>query len=140
MAVQNIKRICNHCNIKLITIKPDKEQYLNLIRAFIRAEVPNIAIPQDNILLAILYQYAQKHNIKYFLSGSNLSLESIIQRGNTYTNTDVYHIKAINRRFGEGKIDKLPLISMHKIRIMSKFFNIKTLALLNYIDYNKRMQ
>ena len=53
MAVQNIKRICNHCNIKLITIKPDKEQYLNLIRAFIRAEVPNIAIPQDNILLAI---------------------------------------------------------------------------------------
>ena len=38
----------------------------------------------------------------------------------------------------ERKIDKLPLISMHKIRIMSKFFNIKTLALLNYIDYNKK--
>ena len=41
MAVQNIKRICNHCNIKLITIKPDKEQYLNLIRAFIKVTYTN---------------------------------------------------------------------------------------------------
>lgn len=138
LSVQNIKRLCDHCNIKLITIKPDKEQYLSLTRAFIRAEVPNIAIPQDNILFAILYQYAQKHNLKYFLSGSNLSLESIIQKGNTYTNSDVCHIKAINRKFGEGKIDKLPLLSMHKIKSISKKHDIHTLALLNYIDYNKK--
>lgn len=138
MSVQNIKRICDHCNIKLITIKPDKEQYLNLTRAFIRAEVPNIAIPQDNILFATLYQYAQKHNLKYFLSGSNLALESIIQKGNTYINTDVYHIKAINKKFGEEEIDKLPLLSMHKIKRMSKSLDIRTLELLNYIDYNKK--
>lgn len=137
LAVQNIKNLCDSCKIDLITIKPDSDQFRSLTKAFFRAEVPNIAIPQDNILLAILYDFANKHKIKYFLSGYNLSLESILQRDNTYTASDLYHIRQINKLFGSGPIDKLPFISPYK-RDWYKFINnIQTEYPLNYIEYKK---
>jgi hypothetical protein len=89
---KNIKKICDSYNIDLVVEKPDKEQFADLTRAFIRAGVPNIAIPQDNVLFANLYKYAQKNHIKYFLSGSNFALESILQKGNSHDATDKVHI------------------------------------------------
>ena len=64
LATNNIKNLCKVAGIELINIKPDTEQYADITRAFIRAEVPNIAIPQDNILFAILYKYARDYKIK----------------------------------------------------------------------------
>jgi N-acetyl sugar amidotransferase len=135
---KNISKICDSYNIDLVVEKPDKEQFADLTRAFIRAGVPNIAIPQDNVLLANLYKYAQKNHIKYFLSGNNFALESILQKGNTYDATDKVHIIAIHREYGEIKLDKnLPLYSMFEKRIKyNLFYNIKTICPLNYVEYN----
>lgn len=135
---KNINKICDSYNIDLVVEKPDKEQFADLTRAFIRAGVPNIAIPQDNVLFANLYKYAQKNRIKYFLSGSNFALESILQKGNTYDAKDKVHIIAIHREFGEIKLDKnLPLLSIFEKRIKyNLFYNIKTICPLNYIEYN----
>lgn len=135
---KNINKICDSYNIDLVVEKPDKVQFADLTKAFIRAGVPNIAIPQDNVLLANLYKYAQKNCIKYFLSGSNFALESILQKGNTYDATDKVHIIAIHREFGEIKLDKkLPLFSIFEKRIKyNLFYNIKTICPLNYVEYN----
>jgi len=56
-------------------IKPDAEQFNDLTLAYMKAGVPNIAI---NILFAFLYKCMKEYNIKYFLSGGNFSLESIL--------------------------------------------------------------
>ena len=99
--------------------------------------VPDIAIPQDNILFAALYKYARKYKIKYFLSGGNFALESILQQGNTYTAYDVVNIKDIHRHFGTMPMNKLPLLSNYRKFWDKKILHIESLRPLNYIDYNR---
>ena len=136
-AVENINNLCQKANIDLKVIKPDAEQFCALTRAFILAGVPNIAIPQDNVLTAILYKQASKYKINHFLSGANFSLESILQRGNTHNAMDTVHIKAINRRFGNRSIKNLPLIGIWDKYVFQNYVKgVKTYRPLNYIDYN----
>ncbi|WP_392885606.1 N-acetyl sugar amidotransferase [Eubacterium limosum] len=138
ISVNNINRLCNKANIELITVKPDEEQYNDLIRAFILAEVPNVAIPQDNILFAHLYKYARKTGIKQFLSGGNYALESILQKGNTYTAYDLANIKDINKKFGKKPINKLTFISEFQRDLDRHLLKIESIRPLNYINYNRK--
>lgn len=135
---RNIQRISKQFGIKLIVEKPDKDLFADVTKAFIRAGVPDIAIPQDNVLFAALYKYAQKNHISYFLSGSNFALESILQSGNSYDAADKVHIKDIHRKYGDLKLTKkLPLISVLERRIKYQYIHkIQTVKPLNYIDYN----
>lgn len=137
LAKKNIKYLVEKANITLITIKPDPEQFLDLNRAFLYAEVPNLAIPQDNVLFAALYDFARKKKIKYFLSGQNFSLESILQSGNTHSAYDLVHIKAIHKLFGTKPINKLPLISWQRRMVDNRILHLKTVTPLDYIDYNR---
>lgn len=137
LAKTNIANLCKACKIELKTIVPDAEQFNDLTRAYFLAEVPNVAVPQDNILFACLYDYAKKYGIKYFLSGGNFALEGILQKGNSYQAYDTVNIKAIHKRFGRIPIDKLPLLSQTGRDIDAYIHGIKSLRPLNYIDYNR---
>ena len=138
LAKDNISKLCKACGIEIIYEYPDKEQFYDLTRAFILAEVPNIAIPQDNVLFACLYNYARKYKIYNFLSGGNFALECILQKGNTYTAFDLVHIMDIHNKFGTKSLNKLLLLSNWHILFDSFLYNIKTLRPLNYINYNKK--
>ena len=133
----NISKLCDKANIKLITIKPDAEQYNALTKAYLKAGVPNIAVPQDNILFANLYKYARKNKIKYFLSGSNFALECILQKGNTHNAYDIVNMKHIHKLFGEKSMNKLEIISDWQRDIDWLINRIETVCPLNYIDYNR---
>ena len=134
---ENIKKLIDKCHIETRTIKPDEKQFDDLTHAYMRAGVPNLAVPQDNILLAFLYKTALSENIKYFLSGGNFALECILQRGNTYNSLDVKNIRAINRKNGNGKLDKLRFITSYDKYILEKTGRLVTYRPLNYIDYNR---
>ncbi len=134
---RNITKLCNTANIELRTITPDADQFNDLSLAYMKAGVPNIAVPQDNILFAFLYSTVKKEKIKYFLSGGNFALESILQQGNTWNAMDTVNIKDIHKHFGTKKIDKLKFISSYE-----KYLNIKrgiavTIRPLNYINYDR---
>lgn len=133
----NIHKLCQAANIELKTIVPDSYQYNQLIKAYLKAGVPNVAIPQDNILFAFLYDEIRLNNIKYFLSGGNFALECILQRGNTYNSMDTLNIKDINNKFGNTSIDKLKFISSYKKYLMLKTKKLIEYRPLNYIDYNR---
>jgi N-acetyl sugar amidotransferase len=137
LAKRNIINLCEKCNIELKVIKPDAEQFNGLTRAYFLAEVPNTAIPQDNILFACLYDYARKYKIFNFLTGGNYALECILQRGNTYGAYDLVNLRDIHKKFGQKPIDKLPFISQWQRVWDVNIHHIKTIAPLNYIDYNK---
>ena len=137
LAKDNISNLCKACGIEIIYEYPDKEQFNDLTRAFILAEVPNIAIPQDNAILAYLYNYARKYKTYNFLSGSNFALECILQKGNTFTAFDLIHIKDIHERFGTKSLSKLTLLSKWRILFEGFVNNQKTLRPLNYINYDK---
>ena len=134
---RNIEKLVKATNIDYIVEKPDATQFNALTKAYFMASVPNMAIPQDNILSACLYRYARKYKIKNFLSGGNFALESILQRGNTYRAFDVTNIKAIHKQFGTDPIDKLPLHSDYRRFIDQKLLKIKTHRPLNLINYNR---
>ena len=133
----NVRKLCDAAKIELVTISPDEEQFNDLTLAFMKAGVPNIAMPQDNILLAELYSRAAEGGITYFLSGGNFALECILQQGNTWSNADVVNIKDIHRRFGEKGIDRLRFISASEKQAISRKLGIRSPRLLNYVDYNR---
>ncbi len=133
----NIKRLCDAAHIELRTVKPDAEQFNNLILSYMKAGVPNLAIPQDNILFAFLFDTVKKEKLKYFLSGGNFSLESILQKDHVFNAMDTVNIHDIHRRFGTKSIDKLKFVSSYDKYINSKTGKVVQLRPLNYIDYNR---
>lgn len=135
---RNIKRLCETAKIDLKVIQPDAKQFHELTRAYMLAGVPNIAIPQDNVLFACIYKFMKENNIRNFLVGGNFALECILQQGNTYDAFDVSNIKDINKRFGRSKIDKLPLMSNFQKDLNYFVLKIETSRPLDYIDYNRK--
>ncbi len=133
----NLKKLISATGFDYEVITPDAEQFNALTLAFMKAGVPNIAIPQDNVLFAFLYSKMKQYKIKYFLSGVNFSLESILQKGNTHTNLDVVNIKAINKKFGNKSINKLKFLSTIQRSFNNKILHVESPTPLDYIDYNR---
>ena len=134
---QNLSKLIEKTGFDYRVIKPDKEQFNALLLAYMKAGVPNIAVPQDNVLFAFLYSEMKKNKIKYFLSGGNFALECILQQGNTYKATDVVNIKDINQRFGTKHLNKLKFISTLQRAWDERVLDIRSPRPLNYIDYNR---
>ena len=114
---ENIRRLCSAAHIDLRTITPDAQQYNALTRAYLEAGVPNVAIPQDNILFACLYDEVQRSGVKYFLGGGNFALEGILQKGHTHSAMDLTNLRDIQRKFGTDKIDKLKFVRNNQTQL-----------------------
>lgn len=134
----NIKKLCTKANIDLKVIKPNEQQYNDLTRSFIRAGVPNIAIPQDNIIFSCLYKEASRTGVRNFLSGGNFALESILEIGNTHGAFDKVNIKDIQKKYGTISIGDLSIMSLFWKGIIAKYLlRINTFRPLDYIDYSR---
>ncbi len=134
---ENVRKLIEKTGFDYKVVTPDAKQFNALTLAFMKAGVPNLAMPQDDVLFAFLYDQMKDNNIEYFLSGENFALECILQRGNSHRYTDVVNIKDINSRFGTEKLDKLKFLSTSK-KIMDKYLGgIKTVKLLDLVDYNR---
>ncbi len=135
---RNIEKLIKATNIDYVVEKPDAKQFNDLTKAFFLAGVPNLAVPQDNVLFACVYRLVRKYKLRTFLSGGNFALECILQKGNTHSAGDITNIKDIHKLYGSGPIDKLPLLSDYG-RLINRFiFNIETPRPLNFIEYNKK--
>jgi N-acetyl sugar amidotransferase len=120
-----------------IYITPDSEQLCALTKAFLKSGVPNIAMPQDNIIFAYVHDFAKKYKIKHFLSGSNYALENILQAGNTHYALDFVNIKDINKKFGAKPLNKLKFLTITD-KIISEFSSFsQTVTPLNFVDYRR---
>lgn len=134
---ENIRKLISATGFDYEVVTPDAVQFNDLTLAYMKAGVPNIAIPQDNVLFAFLYKKMREYNIKYFLSGGNFALECILQRGNTYPAFDVVNVMDIHNKFGKEPIDKLELLSNKQMQEDQKALGIESPRPLNYIDYNR---
>lgn len=135
---RNIQKLSTAAHIDLITIHPDLEQFAALTKAYLKAGVPNLAAPQDNVLFAFLYDYMKKNGIHYFLSGGNFALECILQKGNSYSASDVTNIKDIFHKFGDGRsLKDLKFQSSFSRYFDQKFRRVESPRPLNYVDYRR---
>ena len=134
---ENIRKLCGATKIELHTVTPDVRQYDALTRAYMEAGVPDLAVPQDNILFACLYQEVKKHKIPFFLNGGNFALECILQHGHSHSAMDLTNLRDIHKRFGTEKIDRLPFTSAYRKYFLMKTGKLINIRPLNYIDYNR---
>ncbi len=133
----NLQRLISATGFDYEVIKPDPIQFNNLTLAYMKAGVPNIAIPQDNVLIAFIYKKVREYGITYFFSGTNFALECILQRGNTHDAMDIENLMNIHNKFGKEPIDKLELLSKEQMSNDKKKLGIKSPMPLDYIDYNR---
>lgn len=134
---ENLRKLCQAAHIDMKVISPDAKQFNALTLAYMKAGVPNIAIPQDNVLFAFLYETALKYGVKYFLAGTNYSLECILQKGNSYQSMDLVNLRDIHKKFGTEPIDKLKFASSWKKYWLFRRKKIVEIRPLNYVEYKR---
>ena len=139
LAVKNIENIVTKYKFDLVTDVVDWEAMRDLQLAFFKAAVPNQDIPQDHAINAGFFNFAAKNKVKWSLSGSNFSCESILPQSWGYDSQDIKHIRAISDQFGSPKtFKKFPKMSYFKHDVMHRVFSrLQVGRPLNLIPYQK---
>jgi N-acetyl sugar amidotransferase len=140
LAVHNINVMIDKLGLDLYTEVIDWEEMRDLQLAFFKAGVPHIDIPQDHAFIAVLYNFANKYNIKYILNGGNISTECVRNPMEwLYYGTDMAQIKDIHSRFGTIPLKNYPFSHILKHKFYLRYIKgIKVVKPLNYIPYKKK--
>jgi N-acetyl sugar amidotransferase len=135
LAVANIEKVVKALDIDLFTYVVDWEEMRDLQLAFLRAGVANADIPTDHGFVAVLYQLAAKHSLRYIISGHNLATESILPRAWGYGSRDLRHIRAIQRQHGNRRVLKrYPQMGLlYDVVYCRMIKRIRKFEILNYL-------
>lgn len=138
LAVKNIENIVKTLNYDLRTYVFNWEEFKDLQRSYFLAGVVDIEVPTDYLIFAVLNKIASKEGIKYILSGYNYATEfGMPQDWNFNNKFDDKNLRHIHSKFGKIKLEKFPKFGRFQRFYYEKIVGIETVALLNYIDYNK---
>lgn len=138
-AVNNIEGLIDKLNLDLYTEVIDWQEMRDLQLAFFKSGVPHIDTPQDHAFFAMMYRFAEKHNVKYILTGANYSTECIRNPIEwMYYQSDSIQLKDIHKKFGTRPLVNFPLTTIMRHKIYLRYIKrIKVVNPLNYIPYIK---
>jgi N-acetyl sugar amidotransferase len=137
LAVKNIERALKNLNIDLYTEVLDWEEFRDLQLAFLKASTPDIEIPTDHAIEAVMMKVAGKYKVKYVLMGSNVRSEGILPKAWSQGIRDWKYIQGVHKRYGTIPLNTFPhftLIDFIFERILSRR---RWVNFLNYLQYNK---
>lgn len=139
LAVHNIQVMVDQLGLDLYTEVINWEEMKDFQLAFFKSGVPHIDIPQDHAFVATLYNFANKHNIKYILNGGNISTECVRNPMDwLYYGTDMSQIKDIIKRFGTVKMETYPFSPILKHKFYLRYIKkVQVVKPLNYMPYVK---
>ncbi len=138
IAVANIEKMVTKLNLDLVTYVVDWEEMRDLQLSYLKSSVANQDIPQDHTFFAKLYEIAISKNIKYVVTGSNLTSESILPDSWGYSASDGKQLHAIHKLFGEKKLKTFPSMNFWQLAIYWPYIKkMKVISPLNWIDYDK---
>ena len=139
IAVNNIEKLVDGLDLDLYTEVINWEEVKDLQLAYFKSGVSNIDVPQDHAFFATMYKFALDNDIKYILTGGNLSTECVRNPLEwMYYQSDSIQLKDIHKKFGTKSLDTYPITSVlwHKL-YLPYIKKIKVLRLLDFVDYNK---
>lgn len=140
IAVNNIERLIDGLELDLFTEVIDWQEMRDLQLAFLKSGVSHIDTPQDHAFFATMYKFASHHNIKYILTGGNLSTECIRNPVEwMYYQSDSRQLLDIHRQFGTRPLLKFPITSIlwHKIWL-PYLRGVKVIRPLDMVPYIKQ--
>lgn len=138
LAVNNIQNIVQKLDLDMHTLVIDWPEIRDIQRAFFRAGIANLDVPQDHAFIASLYSEARKYGIKDILNGGNMQTESILPNAWGYDASDAVSLKAIHDKFGTVKLKNYPTIG--KFRQLFYYPYVTKMRVhrpLELIDYSK---
>lgn len=137
LAQNNISNLIRILNVDLYTYVIDWEEYRDLMQAFFDADVIDIELLYDNAAIGVLSMASRKFKIKNILSGMNFATEGVAVPDNwKWNKLDALNIKSIYKTHNGSKIKSFPLIGVLEQTYNQRILGIKTINLLNYIDYD----
>ena len=139
-AVNNIERLVDGLGLDLYTEVIDWEEMRDLQLAFFKSGVPHIDAPQDHAFFATMYRFAERYDVRYILTGANLSTECVRNPVEwMYYQSDSTQLLDIHRRFGSRALANFPVTSVlwHKL-YLPYVKGIKVLRPLNVVPYIKQ--
>lgn len=139
LSVRNIERVIKKLDIDLYTHVLKWNEFKNLQLSFLKASVPHCEHPTDHAITALLYKIANEKGIKYIIPGSNISTESISVKSWSGGQRDWKYIKSIHKQFGEVSLKDYPHITPYELFYYSHIKKIRSVSILNYVDYNKEL-
>jgi N-acetyl sugar amidotransferase len=138
IAVNNIKTLAKALEFDYISYVLDWEEFKNIQLAFLKSSSVDLEMPTDVAILACIYEVARKYNIKYIISGGNLSSEGILPLQWGYHGfKDMKMYDYIVNKYSNIKIKKVPVVGLFKESYYKILLKMKTLYILNYHDYDK---
>jgi N-acetyl sugar amidotransferase len=139
IAVSNIEKCIRKLNLELYTVVCDWEEMRDLTMSFLKASVANCDIPQDHAFYTMLFKTAKKLNIKYIISGHNMSTESIMPVSWGYNCLDLRYLLGIHKRFGSVKLKNYPKLNFFNLYIYYPLIlGKKMVPILDYMPFKKQ--
>lgn len=138
-AVNNIERLIDGLGLDLFTYVVDWEEMRDLQLAFLKSGVPHVDTPQDHAFFATMYRFAEKHGVRFILTGANYSTECIRNPVEwMYYQSDSVQLRDIHRRFGTRPLKTFPLTSILKHKVWLPYVKrIRVIRPLNFVPYVK---
>lgn len=138
LAVANIERVLKILGVDLITQVLDWEEFRDLQVAFLRASTPDGEVPTDHAINALLWRTAARHGVRTIISGMNFTTEAVSIPDWSYGHSDWTYIRDVHRRFGRRELRTYPHFSVPYLLWLNGVRRIRTLSILNYVDYDKQ--
>ena len=138
IAVQNIKNVAKNLDLDYLSYVVDWQEFKEIQLAFLKSSTVDLEYPTDIGIFASLSEIAKKHKINYIISGGNSSSEGILPLSWGYhVKRDLSYYKEIVKNFSKVPIKAVPVESILG-EVYNKFLkNIKTIYILNYLNYDK---
>ena len=137
LAQNNIANLVRGLGVDLHTHVIDWPEYRGLMEAFFAADVVDVELLYDNAMLAVNFEAAARHGVKYILGGTNVATEGMRMPPSwNWLKYDKRNIKSIAKRFGGPKLKTFPSIwdgGLHR-RILR---GTRWLSFLDHFDYRK---
>ena len=138
LAQNNIANLVRSLGVDLHTHVIDWHEYRGLMQAFFDADVLDVELLYDNAMMAVNYQQAARHGVKYLLSGTNQATEGMrFPPGWNWFKFDKKNIKALARRFGDIRLETFPAIGTLGYVSYQMIRGIKWVSFIDFFEYNK---
>jgi N-acetyl sugar amidotransferase len=137
LAIQNIQRTVDQLGIDLHTVVLDWEEFRDLQVAFLKASTPDGEIVTDHAISATLWREASARGIRYIISGMNFATESMSVPRWAYGHSDWRYIRDVQQRHGTIPLRTYPHYTLAQLVYWNTVARLRTVSILNYVDYQK---
>jgi len=120
-AVENIKNICNKLEIDYQSYVLNWQEFKDIQLSVLKSSIPEVEMPTDVAIAAVLHKIAAENNIKYIIGGGNLATEGILPDSWFYNPKDSRLLRAIHKKYGSMPMNFFPLFD-YKNGIFTKLF------------------